>query len=190
MFRALSLAAVVAALLPVAGLGAAEATGVCEGCGNRCCLKPVCRLVCETKTVTETHYDCKREDFCLPGRSQRCGCECIPTCGQPRTRKLLVKYETMKEVPSYKCVVDYVCCHCCQRLSDAGELVDPARAEGPVRAASTLPAHSQIRQSGDTVIVADHLAQPESIVESRETETEPQPARRSLSEMLGNLLRR
>ncbi len=90
------------------------ASPVCDGCG--CCahVRKVCRIVCEWEEVKKVTYGCEREDFCIPGRSKKCGCREICTCGQVRTRRKLVKHEEVKRVPKYKCVVEYLCPHCCE----------------------------------------------------------------------------
>ena len=101
----------------------------CARCGCHCRVKKVCRLVPDKKKVTEVEFDCKCEDFCTPGPSKLCGekchCDCKsprghtcekiwqPSCGCVRTRHVLMKREVTKEVPSYKCVVEYVCERCC-----------------------------------------------------------------------------
>lgn len=120
--------ALLLALFPLSLSTRAEEIGCCHGCGNnKCHLKPVCRLVCETKKVVEVVYDCECEDFCVPGPSKKCGevCEkdCCghdhkrilwqPSCGKVHHRHVLVKHECEKEVPHYKCVVEYVCERCC-----------------------------------------------------------------------------
>jgi len=100
----------------------------CGHCGcERDCNK-VCRVECGTKKETKIEYSCECEDFCVPGRSRKCGvtCECDdhgckthrtvwqPTCGKVRTRKNLVKKEVSKEVPDYKWVVEEICSGCGQ----------------------------------------------------------------------------
>jgi len=93
-----------------------EAAGeCCSHCGCHSNLFKFCRLVCDTKQVTETHYGVKCEDICLPGRSHKCGCEWIPSCGRVKTVKKLMKIETTTPVPTYKCVVETVCRNCCDR---------------------------------------------------------------------------
>jgi hypothetical protein len=105
----------------------AEEQGCCAGCGHHCCLKPVCRLVCEPKTIVEVVYDCQCEDFSTMGPSRKCGEVCEPdccghpktrtlwqpSCGQVRHRHVLIKHEIAKEVHHYKCVVEHVCDRCC-----------------------------------------------------------------------------
>src|SRR5688572_33509465 len=66
--------------LVAAATATAEEHGCCNGCGQHCCLKPVCRLKCEPKTVVEVVYDCRCEDFCTMGPSQKCGEVCEPDC--------------------------------------------------------------------------------------------------------------
>ncbi|MFO0897804.1 MAG: hypothetical protein U0836_10315 [Pirellulales bacterium] len=90
-----------------------SAPDCCNHCGNKCKVKKVCRLECTEKEVKETKYTCECEDFCVPGKSKKCGCTYTPTCGCVYTRKKLVKKEETKKVPSTKCVVEYLCESCC-----------------------------------------------------------------------------
>jgi hypothetical protein len=113
-----------AILILLAGLAtltcnSAWADDCCIHCGCHAHLQKVCRLVPDEKKVTKTHYDVKCEDICLPGRSHKCGCEWIPSCGKVKTVKKLVKVDVTKKVPSFKCVVETICCDCCQRLAAA-----------------------------------------------------------------------
>lgn len=114
----------------------------CGQCGCHAPCKKVCRVVCEMKKVEITCWEVKCEDFCAPlprlcGRGcggdpgcgdcgaepscgncdsckAGCGEKCIqpPKCGKVRSKKTLVKKTVAKEVPVYKCVVEYVCCDC------------------------------------------------------------------------------
>lgn len=92
--------------------------GQCSHCGCCCQCEKVCRMVCEMKDVKTTHYGCKCEDFCVPGRSQKCqtACDCeptlIPTVSHIKTKKILVKREEVTKKPTYKFVVEYVCPKC------------------------------------------------------------------------------
>ncbi len=107
--------------------------GHCQRCGCECDCCKTCRLVCETKKVPVITYECKCEDFCVPGPSDccvtydECGCKqktYTPTCAKVRTRKVLVKKETPKEVPTYKWVVENVCAPCackCQAETAANQ---------------------------------------------------------------------
>jgi hypothetical protein len=102
----------------------------CDQCGCRQHCKKVCRLVCGKKKEIKIEYSCECEDFCVPGRSVKCGekCECNrlgikcchavlkPVCAEVRTKRVLVKKEVEKEVPDYKWVVEEVCCHCGQAV--------------------------------------------------------------------------
>jgi len=118
------------ALLLVGGLvnQALAQDGCCCNCGCNH-VKKVCRLVCDMKEVTTFEYDCKCEDFCLPGKSTCCGhhwepdCKCLLGCKkvhdwQPhcschiRTKKTLVKVPVKKKVPHYTCVVECICNQC------------------------------------------------------------------------------
>jgi hypothetical protein len=94
--------------------------------------------VCEKKKLPAVGYGYKCETICIPGPSRR-GCKhcdttccagddikgCHPTiefcwydwfacgCAQPRTVKLLTKYQAEKELSSYHWeVVDASCCDC------------------------------------------------------------------------------
>ncbi|HEY1065454.1 MAG TPA: hypothetical protein VGE52_05070 [Pirellulales bacterium] len=89
--------------------------GSCGGCSNCHQVQKVCRVVCEMKEVKETKYKVECEDFCVPCHSKKVGCKEIPVCGDVRTRKKLVKYEEVKKVPHYKCVVKYLCPTCCHQ---------------------------------------------------------------------------
>lgn len=122
------------------------------GCNN---VKKVCRLVCEMKEVTTFEYDCKCEDFCLPGKSTKCGhhweTDCHAWLGykkvidwEPhcschiRTKKTLVKVPVKKKVPHHTCVVECICNQC------GGCQVDPqatamAREQGIMPASAEMP---------------------------------------------------
>lgn len=130
------------ALLSLAALvgSAVRATGgqeCCHHCGCNCHVRKVCKVVCDTKKVPEVSYEVKCEDICLPGKSHKCGCEWIPSCGRVKTVKKLVKVETTKTVPVYKCVVEYYCNECCNKL---GVNDEPASAGNPVAHISAKPA--------------------------------------------------
>jgi hypothetical protein len=108
----------------------------CDHCGCDCGCRKVCHLKCDVKKVTKIEYSCECEDFCVPGKSQKCGtkCECHckqcllgcrehccekpvykPTCAEVHTKKKLIKHEVTKEVPTYKWVVETVCDDCACR---------------------------------------------------------------------------
>ena len=94
------------------------------GCNANCC--KVCRCVPDVKKVPKTTYSCECEDFCVPGPSEHCVVcdECgnkqhiyTPTCATMHTRKKLVKHETVKEVKTYKWVVESLCPACCAKVN-------------------------------------------------------------------------
>lgn len=97
----------------------------CHHCG--CCqVRKVCCPVQEIVKETTFEYSCKCEDFCVPGRSKCvgtcckpdcngcCHCEKIlqPTCGQVRTKTVLMKTPVVKEKCVTKWIVKTVCCGC------------------------------------------------------------------------------
>jgi hypothetical protein len=84
----------------------------CQKCGCQEEVQKVCRLVCEMKEVKKVTYSLKCEDVCLRGKSERKGCEHIPTCKKIRTVRRLVKHEEATQEPAYKCVVEYLCPRC------------------------------------------------------------------------------
>lgn len=97
----------------------------CHHCGRAADCCKVCRLVCETKEVPEVVYECKCEDFCVPGPSSRCK-ECVTDCegcthkvyqwtpggAKIHTRKVLVKKEIKVKKTTYKWVVEDLCKNC------------------------------------------------------------------------------
>lgn len=120
--------------------------GGCAHCGCECACQKVCRLVKEEKKLTVVCWGGKREEFCVPGKSQkRCehcenlcpegpdGCE---HCGRKTawsiwspadcptllTRKKLMKKTITKKIPSYKWVVEDLCADC----QSNAKSVDPA----------------------------------------------------------------
>jgi hypothetical protein len=132
--------------------GCGSTVSNCCQCGCKAPCKKVCRVVCEMKKVEVTCWEVKCEDFCAPlpacgrscgesgcGTESSCGgcdpckdgccCEkCVkpPKCGKVRCKKTLVKKTVTKEVPVYKCVVDYVCCDCCGSGCSTTEPAAPA----------------------------------------------------------------
>ncbi len=128
--------AVACLAVAIAGLLAnVAAAGSCHDCGCHCDCCKVCRCVPEVKKVPKITYDCKCEDFCIPGPSKCCGfktvcpddcCGCklfnhahrepvfAPGCAKVHTKHILVKKEEMKEVCSWKWEVVDLCPHCKQ----------------------------------------------------------------------------
>lgn len=134
--------------------GSANCCAHCGGSGP--CLKKTCQLVCGVEKVKKHTFEVKCEEFCplLPGRGcKTCdacdgkGCpscsklgrgaqKCVtppmvePKCGATRTKKTLVRKEYECEVPSYKCVVVYLCSSCAKQGGDPA----PATAAPPAAA--------------------------------------------------------
>ncbi len=139
----------IAATLAVAMAATGWARGRgCPQCGCGQC-KKVCKLVCETKKETVWCYDCKCEDFCIPGKSCLLGSKCVPntcdpckthrefcwapSCGPVRQKMVLLKVPKTVEKTVYKCVVECVCCGCgCAKVDfDATkQLVENGNIEG------------------------------------------------------------
>ena len=108
----------------------------CCSCGCVTCVRKVCHVKCETKKVPKTIYSCECEDFCVPGPSKKCGCDCeldchgcekckphwIPQCAKVHTRNKLKKTVVDEEVKSYKWVVETFCekCACQCVTTEAG----------------------------------------------------------------------
>jgi hypothetical protein len=121
---------------PACGCGAKKGCDCddnkCDVCGCHANCNKICRLIKGTKKVSKTCYDCKCEDFCIPGPSKLCGVcwvnekdpctgcvKCVrkenwqpSDCAQVRTKHMLVKREVSKEVPAYKWEVQKVCRAC------------------------------------------------------------------------------
>ncbi len=103
----------------------------------------VCKLVCETKKLTDICYGSECKDICLPDPSRPgckhcavccgkcagdgcCNCQSCPPkcefcwrdwfacgCAQPRTVRVLTKYQAEKKICWYHWeVVDAACCDC------------------------------------------------------------------------------
>jgi hypothetical protein len=89
--------------------------------GQPCCSAPCAAKVCAPtpgiKKTEKVIYDEKCVDYCIPRCSLfsifsgQCGCgnECS-TCGQPRTKHLLVKRIVHEECPDVKCEVQALPC--------------------------------------------------------------------------------
>jgi hypothetical protein len=109
MLVALALGGLVATSVP--GVAADYESNCCGTCGSSNCNK-VCRVVCEMKDVKEVRYKVVCEDFCVPGRSEKCGCKWLPGCGDVHTKRKLVKYEVSCKKPHWKYVVENLCPSC------------------------------------------------------------------------------
>ncbi len=157
-------------------------SGVCSLCG--CCsgTRKVCRVVEDVKKTPKTSYSCECKDFCIPGKSEFCGykCECgpcctgkckkvwKPTCGEARTKRVLIKTVKQKEEKTHKYEVIEVCAACaCNGLclpcgsangacgADCGSVpCAQATSEATTELASqpTPPAEETVQESNDSDI--------------------------------------
>jgi hypothetical protein len=98
----------------------------CSTCGCSSCVRKVCVCKKTEKEIIKTCWDVKCEDVCVPGCSELCGevckkdeCGCWtyniwkPACACVKTRRVPVKTEVKRKVPSYEWVVEYRCANCC-----------------------------------------------------------------------------
>jgi hypothetical protein len=113
-------------------------------------VRKVCVPVCETIKETTFEYQCRCEDFCIPGPSKcvgyRCETDCDgcthrvkvmqPTCGCVHTRQVLLKVPVVKEKCVTKWVVKTICCGCNNACGSctctAGEVADLGAAALPL----------------------------------------------------------
>ncbi len=112
----------------------------CCRCGVECQTSKVCRPVEETKKVAKTQFECKCEDFCVPGKSNLCGVEqgcdecgnvtCTriwePTCAQVRSKCVLKKSTVEEEVKVIKWVVEEICPACAGDCHSVEHIPQPA----------------------------------------------------------------
>jgi len=107
--------------------------GCCDDCGSRVCVAKVCVPKPGEKKVTKVCWETKCEDFCVPGRSRRCGSSCgedgcacpshdvwQPTCAEVRTRVVPVRKTTDRTVPTVTWSVVERCACCRGEEPDAG----------------------------------------------------------------------
>jgi hypothetical protein len=155
-------------LITVAGILAtafccpwALAGDCCQHCGCNSGIRKVCRLTCEVKKVPETTYSCECEDFCVPGRSLKCGSVCetdcngcehckpnwVPQCASVYTRSTLKKTTVDKEKKVYKWVVEYVCDNCSGKCAGVKMVSDEPLAESEASRRSEIVPVSSNGQS-------------------------------------------
>jgi hypothetical protein len=120
--------------------------------GQRPTCGKVCKLVCDTKKLTAIGYGSECKDICLPepsrvgckhcavcygkstcdacGNCQSCAPKCefcwrdwfACGCAQPRTVRVLTKYQAEKKICWYHWeVVDAACCDCVSQNGTAGD---------------------------------------------------------------------
>ena len=152
---------------------AAFAHDCCSHCGCQQNVTKVCRLVCEMKEVKEVCYDCKCEDFCIPGPSCKCGqkreCSCAArhgqrtvdvwqpsTCATIHTRHHLLKREVVKQVPTYKWVVETVCGGCAGKCAQQSLPPGAAEMAGPKPDLSDKTTAENKQSSTSGVVPASH----------------------------------
>jgi hypothetical protein len=151
-------------LLLIALLSVQQTQAGCNHCGCQHTTRKVCRVECGEKEVTEVVWGCECVDFCVPGPSELLGekCQCghestcdgshhgkhkksliwRPGCAEVRTKKVLVKKEVKKKVPSYKWVVEEVCNSCRSVCSQ-----EPASPQQAVHSAETMDTAAPLVQS-------------------------------------------
>jgi hypothetical protein len=151
--------------------------------GPRPACGKMCKLVCETKKLTDIGYGSECKEICLPGPS-RAGCKhcavcygkcagdvcgdcqsCQPKCefcwrdwfacgcAQPRTVRVLTKYQAEKKICWYHWeVVDAACCNCVIPGGTAG----PSEKHASTHAGRTIyksaPENAQL---GEVLAVSD-----------------------------------
>jgi hypothetical protein len=110
----------------------------CSRCGQHvACAQKTCQVVCDVKKEVKTTWSVEYQDICplMPGCGDRHeGCPPPPRCGHPKCVKKLVKKESQRDVPIYKCVVRYLCPRCASGGSSAPgpQIAVPAnRSDGP-----------------------------------------------------------
>jgi len=122
------MARVAAVFVSLAALVSASASAGdhCDRCGGCCNLRKVCRPEPSFREVVKVCWDVKCEDFCVPKCGHKCGVargcdECgawcadiwKSNCAQVRTRRVPVKTEVVRKIPTTKWVVETLCADCC-----------------------------------------------------------------------------
>ena len=143
------------AVIGVWSTGVALGGDLMYGCCRRPACGKVCKLVCGPATLVAVGYGCECREICVPGPSRpgckhcetRCCCDneikgCRPKiefcwydwfacgCAQPRTIRVLTKYQAVKEVPFYHWEVVDGCDDCCSDVCDC--VYKPAPLEAQV----------------------------------------------------------
>jgi len=176
----LQLSLAIAALTCVMQIARAADEFLTDGCCPTC--GKVCKLVCETKKLTATCYGSQPKDFCIPEPSRR-GCKhcaecygkstdpctdcntCQPKCefcwrdwfacgcAQPRTVRVLTKYQAEKEICWYHWeVVDASCGDCVTKNAQPSKPGQSVAKQARHTIYKPAPADSQI---GDVMAITD-----------------------------------
>lgn len=101
------------------------ADGRCDHCDGCVCVRRVCVAKQTEKTVIKVCWSYTCEDFCIPGPSIYCGEKCHhdtcghwahslwkPTCAEVRTKRVPVKNEVKRTVPSVEWKLEERCKDC------------------------------------------------------------------------------
>jgi hypothetical protein len=138
------------------------------GCCSRPACGKVCKLVCAPATLIAVGYGCECKEICIPGPSRpgckhcetRCCCDnelkgCPPKiefcwydwfacgCAQPRSVRVLTKYQAEKKVPFYHWEVVDGCDCCCPGGCDC--VYKPAPPEAQIGACMALTDDEQVQ---------------------------------------------
>ncbi len=151
--------------------------------GSRPTCGKVCKLVCETKKLTSICYGCESKDICLPDPSRpgckhcavcfgKCAgdpcaaCQSCPPkcqfcwrdwfacgCAEPRTVRVLTKYQAEKTICWYHWeVVDAACCDCVSKSEPFGTAEKDAKKQAKRTIYKAAPENAQL---GDVTAVSD-----------------------------------
>jgi hypothetical protein len=154
--------------------GVAGADEFCLDMSRPACGK-VCKLVCETKKLTSICYGCECKAICLPEPSRegckhcavcygKCasdacgGCQSCPPkcefcwrdwfacgCAEPRSVRVLTKYQAEKNICWYHWeVVDAACCDCVDPSGPAGVEEKNAKKQAKRTIYKSAPENAQL----------------------------------------------
>jgi hypothetical protein len=173
-----ALSTAICVFLALVSMANSVSVAQCQKCGNASnevdnegvvCEK-VCRLVCETRKVEFTCWKSDFEDFCVPMPSEQCAectidaCNCKegadgcgkvfkfglwqPTCAKVKSARHLYRKTVVREIPSYRWIVEARCHQCLNNCIPA----------------TSLPAAYQ-KQLNGAKLVDISAAKPELLVE-------------------------
>jgi hypothetical protein len=204
----------------------ASAEEFCLDISRPACGK-VCKLVCETKKLTSICYGCECKDICLPERSREgckhcavcygkcasdaCGnCQSCPPkcefcwrdwfacgCAEPRTVRVLTKYQAEKKICWYHWeVVDAACCDGVSPSGPAGAEEKNAKKQAKRTIYKSAPENAQLGavlpvSEEEWVKLAAVLSPDPTEVAADDPETaDGNPKAPSVSERLQKILKR